>query len=91
MRIYCTHASASEARETMTKFLVIIVIAVSLEALVFILGAANDHLSLLVYPAILLSDGRWAGGRFSAVSAPEQFRGATLATAMMVAMQGLPR
>ncbi|WP_201065716.1 MULTISPECIES: hypothetical protein [Thiorhodovibrio] len=55
MRIYCTHASATEARETMTKFLVIIVIAVSLEALVFILGAANDHLSLLVYPAILLT------------------------------------
>ncbi|MBK5968396.1 MULTISPECIES: hypothetical protein [Thiorhodovibrio] len=47
--------SASEARETLTKFLVIIVIAVSLEALVFILGAANESLSLLIYPSILLA------------------------------------
>ncbi|WPL18250.1 hypothetical protein Thiowin_03314 [Thiorhodovibrio winogradskyi] len=47
--------SATEARETLTKFMVIIVIAVTLEALVFILGAANGHLSLLVYPALLLA------------------------------------
>ncbi|WPL16558.1 hypothetical protein Thiowin_01523 [Thiorhodovibrio winogradskyi] len=47
--------SATEARETLTKFLVIIVIAVSLEALVFILGAANGGLRLLIYPSILLA------------------------------------
>jgi len=47
--------SATEARETMTKFVVIIVIAVSLEALVFILGAASEKLSLLVFPATLLA------------------------------------
>ncbi|MBK1733273.1 hypothetical protein [Thiococcus pfennigii] len=47
--------SAREARETTTKFVVIIVIAVSLEALVFILGAASQDLSLLVYPAALLA------------------------------------
>lgn len=46
--------SASEARETLTKFIVIIVIAVTMEALVFVLGAASQNLSLLVYPAILL-------------------------------------
>jgi hypothetical protein len=46
--------SASEARETLTKFMVIIVIAMTLESLVFVLGAAGQHLSLLVYPAILL-------------------------------------
>jgi hypothetical protein len=45
--------SATEARETLTKFFVIIIIAVTLEALIFVLGAAQD-LSLLVYPAILL-------------------------------------
>lgn len=47
--------STSEARETLTKFLVIIVIAVTLEGLVLILGAADDHLSLLVYPSLLLA------------------------------------
>ena len=47
--------SAAEARETLTKFIVIIVIALTLEALVFVLGAANEHLSLLVYPAVLFA------------------------------------
>ncbi len=47
--------SATEARQTMTKFVVIIVIAVSLEALVFVLGAAGENLSLLVFPAALLA------------------------------------
>jgi len=46
--------SATEARETLTKFIVIIIIAVTMEALVFVLGAASQDLSLLVYPAILL-------------------------------------
>ena len=45
--------SAAEARETLTKFMVIIVIALTLEALVFVLGAASKDLSLLVFPALL--------------------------------------
>ncbi|MCF7983672.1 MAG: hypothetical protein K9L70_04660 [Thiohalocapsa sp.] len=47
--------SASEARETLTKFIVVIVIALTLEALVFVLGAASTDLSLLVFPAILFA------------------------------------
>lgn len=47
--------SASEARGTLTKFIVVIVIALNLEALVFVLGAANEELSLLVFPAILFA------------------------------------
>jgi hypothetical protein len=47
--------SAIEARETLTKFLVIIIIALTLEALVFVLGAASRDLRLLVYPAGLLA------------------------------------
>jgi CDP-diglyceride synthetase len=46
--------SAREARETLTKFLVIITIAVSLEALVFIFGAGKENVSLLFYPTLLL-------------------------------------
>ena len=46
--------SAREARETLTKFLVIITIAVSLEALVFIFGAGKENVSLLLYPTLLL-------------------------------------
>jgi hypothetical protein len=47
-------SSVPEARQTLTKFIVIIVIAVTMEALVFILDAGSQDLSLLVYPAILL-------------------------------------
>jgi hypothetical protein len=46
--------SAREARETLTKFLVIISIAVSLEALVFIFGAGKEDVSLLLFPTLLL-------------------------------------
>ena len=46
--------SPQQARETLTKFLVIISIAVSLEALVFIFGAAKKDMALLVYPTFLL-------------------------------------
>jgi hypothetical protein len=46
--------SPTEARKTLTKFFVIIIIAVTLEALVFVLGAASQDLSLLIYPALLL-------------------------------------
>lgn len=47
--------SAHEARETLTKFLVIISIAVSLEALVFIFDAGTRDVTLLLYPTLLLS------------------------------------
>lgn len=46
--------SPQEARVTLTKFLVIISIAVSLEALVFIFDAARTDITLLVYPTFLL-------------------------------------
>ena len=41
-------------RTTLIKFLVIITIAVSLEALVFVFTAAKKDISLLVYPTFLL-------------------------------------
>ena len=47
--------SAQEARETLTKFLVIISIAVSLEALVFIFDSGKKDVTLLLYPTLLLS------------------------------------
>lgn len=47
-------ASARDARETLTKFLVIISIAVSLEALVFIFDAAKNDITKLLYPTFLL-------------------------------------
>jgi hypothetical protein len=46
--------SPTEARQTLTKFLVIITIAVSLEALVFIFGAGKAHMEQLLYPTLLL-------------------------------------
>lgn len=45
--------SAVEARQTLTKFMVIICIAVSLEAVVYI-SRAGEHIQNLLYPAILL-------------------------------------
>ncbi len=47
--------SPKEARQTLTKFLVIICIAVSLESLVFIFGAGRTHVDLLIYPTVLLA------------------------------------
>jgi Na+/proline symporter len=41
-------------RTTLIKFLIIIIIAVSLEALVFVFSAAKKDISLLVYPTFLL-------------------------------------
>ncbi len=41
-------------RKTLIKFLIIIIIAVSLEALVFVFSAAKKDISLLVYPTFLL-------------------------------------
>lgn len=49
--------SAREARRTLTKFLVIIAIAVNLEALVFIFGAGSTDVSTLLYPTALLAAG----------------------------------
>ena len=46
--------SPTEARETLTKFLVIIAIAVSLEALVFIFDSAKKDITTLIYPTFLL-------------------------------------
>lgn len=41
-------------RTTLIKFLVIIIIAISLEALVFVFSAAKQDVSLLIYPTFLL-------------------------------------
>ena len=47
--------SPREARQTLTKFLVIIAIAVTLEALVFIFGAGTRDVNDLLYPTLLLA------------------------------------
>jgi putative Mn2+ efflux pump MntP len=46
--------SSLKQRTTLVKFLVIITIAVSLEALVFVFTAAKQDISLLIYPSFLL-------------------------------------
>jgi len=46
--------SPAKQRATLLKFLVIIAIAVNLEALVFIFDAAKTDIKLLVYPTFLL-------------------------------------
>jgi len=46
--------SPGEARETLTKFLVIIIIAVTLEALVFIFRTGTSDIKELIYPTGLL-------------------------------------
>lgn len=43
-----------EARRTITKIIVIITIAVSIEGLVFIFKAGTKDLSLLLYPALII-------------------------------------
>lgn len=43
-----------EARRTITKIIVIITIAVSIEGLVYIFKAGTENLSLLLYPALLI-------------------------------------
>lgn len=45
--------SPSEARRSLTKFMVIIVIAVTLESLLAVIKAGTEDVSKLVYPAIL--------------------------------------
>jgi hypothetical protein len=44
----------AEARKTLTKFLVIIIIAISLEALLYIFEAGHTDLQLLIYPTLLV-------------------------------------
>ncbi|HKI73233.1 MAG TPA: hypothetical protein VJ998_01230 [Pseudomonadales bacterium] len=46
--------SPSEERARLTRFLMIITIAISLEALVFIFNAAKTDISTLIYPTFLL-------------------------------------
>jgi NADH:ubiquinone oxidoreductase subunit 5 (subunit L)/multisubunit Na+/H+ antiporter MnhA subunit len=46
--------SPREARETMTKVIVIISIAVGIEGLVYIFKAGSENITLLPYPAVLL-------------------------------------
>ncbi len=46
--------SPKRQRETLLKFLVIIAIAVSLEALVFIFDAGKKDITMLIYPTFLL-------------------------------------
>lgn len=46
--------SLRDARQTLTKFFVIITIAVTLEALVFVFGAGREDKSMLLYPTLLL-------------------------------------
>jgi hypothetical protein len=43
-----------EARKTITKIIVIITIAVSIEGLVYIFKAGTKDLTLLIYPALLV-------------------------------------
>jgi len=43
-----------EARKTITKIIVIITIAVSIEGLVYIFKAGTKDLSLLIYPSVLI-------------------------------------
>ena len=47
--------SAVESRRSLTKFVTIIVIAISLEALVMVFEAGRTELRLAIYPAILLT------------------------------------
>lgn len=46
--------SASEARKTLTKFIVVIVIAISLESLIFIILASKEKMENLIYPCLLM-------------------------------------
>ena len=46
--------SPKEARETLTKIMVIVSIAISIEALIYIFKAGTEDIKLLVYPALLI-------------------------------------
>jgi hypothetical protein len=46
--------SISEARKTLTKFIVVIVIAISLESLILIILASKEKMENLIYPCLLM-------------------------------------
>lgn len=46
--------TTGEVRRTLTKFIAIIIIAASLEALVFLFEAGRERIDLLLYPSLLL-------------------------------------
>ncbi len=50
----------SESRASLTKFITIIVIAASLEALVMVFRSTRDDISDSVFPALLLATAAWA-------------------------------
>ncbi|MDH4317137.1 MAG: hypothetical protein OEV64_01985 [Desulfobulbaceae bacterium] len=54
--VFCDSGKKSAAmqRDTLLKFLVIIAIAVSLEALVFVFDAGKKDIAMLIYPTFLL-------------------------------------
>lgn len=52
--------SSTESRRSLTKFVTIIVIAASLEALVMVFQANRQGLELVVYPAVLLAAAMFA-------------------------------
>jgi hypothetical protein len=49
--------SAREARQTLTKFFTIVIIALSLEALVLVFEAKTDGVALILYPTALMAVG----------------------------------
>jgi len=70
-------ASAIEARQSLTKFMVIICIAVAIEGVVHILRAANDELAALVPPVLLVLSAAilmMALGLYQKLSAPAEAR-----------------
>ena len=67
-------ASAIEARQNLTKFMVIICIAVALEGVVHILRAADEEISALLPPVLLVLMLRGPGGGARSVSEAEWAR-----------------
>jgi hypothetical protein len=47
--------SAREARQTLTKFITIVIIVLSLEGIVYVFEAGKEDISNLVYPVLLLA------------------------------------
>jgi len=47
--------SAREARQTLTKFMTIVIIVLSLEGIVYVFEAGKENITNLVYPVLLLA------------------------------------
>jgi hypothetical protein len=47
--------SAREARQTLTKFMTIVIIVLSLEGIVYVFEAGKENIANLVYPVLLLA------------------------------------